>query len=300
MQKLSNLLLALIFLSSLFFFSCTRELKRQEEISRPFEISQIPTLSAGGMTEVKAPPSQVEVSTPSPELYPSTVGSANPKVAALIEEGREEMRAGRLNQAIAKFKEVLESEPQNAIALYNLGKSYRELGDTENAIKYSKMAVEADPEMLYVHQNLAYAYMSAGKVEEAMSEFEEELRRHPDEPHLAGIAVTLGNIYFERQLMEEAFDAAKKATLLDPKDPAGYILLGRVNFKNGAWDNAIKAFEEAVKLAPNNAEPRKLLADALWEAGRKEEARIRYGEAVALDPKLKQSIDPQRLPENSQ
>ena len=282
--------------------SCTRELTSGGEQSRgPFSVNQIPSgqLSAGETSQaVQGSGGGLESvrSTASPELIPDeTGGSTNPEVVTLMTEARAALTGGDYQTAIAKLTSVIELEPNNTRALYNLGYAYRQTGDKAKAIEFAQRAVESNPDQIYVHQGLGYAYMDNGQTEKAMAEFEEELRRHPDEPRLTGIALKLVDIYLQRGLSDEAFDAANRAVKLQPQNPAAQAALGRVQMQNGAYEQAVAAFNQAVALAPNSATYHKLLADALWEADRKEEARKAYGDAIRLDPAVAEQIPSDRL-----
>jgi Flp pilus assembly protein TadD len=198
--------------------------------------------------------------------------------------------------AIEKFKAVIEIEPQNTRALYNLGYCYRQLHQTENAVEYSRRAVESDPNQAYVHQNYGYALKDAGQIDEAIAQFEEELRLRPDDRNLAGIASVLAVMYMDRDLMDEAFDAANRAVTLAPEDPANHALLAQVQMKNKAYSQAIEALQKAVELAPTSGSYQKLLGDAFWEAGREDEARQAYARAIELDPAQRDQIDSARRP----
>jgi tetratricopeptide (TPR) repeat protein len=212
-----------------------------------------------------------------------------------MNQGRQAVLNRDFQAAIDAFMKVIAIEPNNVKALYNLGYSYRQTGDKDKAIEFSERAVQADPDQLYVHQNLGFAYEDADQMDKAMSEFEEELRRHPEDPNLAGIAAKLAQIYLDRDLLEEAFDAASRAVRLRPENPANHYVLARVHMRNKAYDQAIVSLEKALQLAPDSAYYRIHLGDALWEAGRKDEARKYYNEAIDIDPGVADQIDRSRL-----
>lgn len=282
--------------------SCTRELRPGgDKPIQPFSFNQIPSpqLSAGESTtdlQTSAGITDVPTSVLSKEIIPDDSPSPNAEVQALMDDGRAALKQNNINLAIEKFQKVIDIEPKNVKALYNLGLAYRMIGNKGKAVEYSLKAVEADPNQPYVHQNLGFAYEDSGEIEKAMLEFEEELKRWPEDKNLAEIAAKLAVLRIERGLLEEAFDAANHAIKLQPDKPSNYAILARVHLKNKAYDQAIEALQKAVDLAKDSGDYRKLLADALWEANRKEEAKKVYSEAIALNSDLVKTIDKERLP----
>ncbi len=279
--------------------ACSRELTSGDATpQQPFPFDRIPALgspdapeqlSAGeteSIVESEGPTEVVE----QPE--------EDPMIEGLLQSGRDALRQDNLPLAIEYFIEVIERDENNVAALYNCGRAYRLMGDNQKAIEYSRRAVEADTGRLYVHQNLGYAYEAAGDIDNAITEFEQELINHPDEPHLAGIADKLAQYYLQRGLHQEAFDAARRAVTLDPDQPSYHANLAAVHMSNGAYEQAVDSLEEAVVLAPDSALYRKLLGDALWGAGREDDARQEYASALTLDPDMADEIDPDRLPGN--
>jgi len=292
---MKKLTLILIPITLALLIGCTRELAPGGERPKtPFRFDRIPAVDSPGAQN----PDQLSTGGTEGPGIPGTTEPGNPSetdIQALYEGGRAALARGDLDLAIEYLSSVVEAEPKNVGALYNLGYAYRRKGDIDKAIEFSKRAVEADPKRLYVHQNLAFAYESKGEMDLAITEFEQELLNHPDEPKLAGVAEKLALIYLDRDLLEEAFDAANRSVKLEPEKASHYVVLSKVHLANGAIDQALAALEKAVSLDSENAEYRKLLGDALWDAGRREEARRSYNEAVTLDPKIADKIPPERL-----
>ena len=281
---------------------CSREMRSGGDRPwQPFQLDRIPQFS-GRQNAVAGQPS---AGSTEPIQYAGSAGTEgeeieveeDPVIAGLLQSGRDALGAENYETAIGYFNEVLEHEPDNTAALYNLGFAYRHTGDVGKAIEFARRAVEADPDRLFVHQNLGFAYEDQGDIGSAIGEFEQELINHPDEPRLAGVAERLALMYLDRGLKEEAFDAASRAVTLGPSQASHHATLSRVHMANGAYDQAASALEQAVVLAPDSAEYRKMLADAYWDAGRLDDARDAYRAAITLEPGLADEIDPERLPQ---
>ncbi len=295
----------LAILSILIISGCTRELTSGDERpQQPFNFDRIPALTGqpGDTSPVQLSNGETEPIDGTGETAVADTGDGpvdDPAIEALLNGGRNALIQGDLDLAIEYFESVIEQDENNIKALFNLGLTYRKKGDADKAVEFSLRAVEVDPDRLYVHQNLAFAYEAQGNEDGMIAELENELNRHPDEPSLSGIAVRLAAIYLERDLHQEAFDAAIRAVQLEPDAAFHHAMLADVHMHNAAYPQAIESYEKAVSLDPDFALHRKYLADALWAAGREDDARLEYGKALEMDPELADTIDPDRLPDNA-
>ncbi|MFH1675775.1 MAG: tetratricopeptide repeat protein, partial [bacterium] len=298
---------AIILISAaiLVFVGCTRELKDTDSrLQQPFSFNRVPALSAAPDSKTEGESGQVSSSkveileeNPGGELVTaeSEKQPEDPKITSLLDTGRAAILAGKMDDAIKAFNQVLEIDSKNTKALYNLGFIYRMKKDWFHAVDYSRRAVNSNPDQFLVHQNLAYALEGQGDIDGAINEFEEELRRHPKEKRLASMANRLATIYLSKGLTQEAFDAAHRAVELDPSQAANHATLAEVHFLNKAYTQAADSFRAALKLDPTSLSLKVRLADSLWESGSKDEARKLYEEAIAKDPSIKDQIDPERL-----
>jgi tetratricopeptide (TPR) repeat protein len=282
--------------------ACSRELTSGDERPmQPFPFDRIPALTEGGAISPVQPEGQLSAGGTEPVAQtPAASGeeeeaAEDPAIAGLLDGGRDALRSGQYDLAIEYFSAVLERDANNTAALYNLGYAYRQLGNPDKAVEYARRAVDSDPTRLYVHQGLGYAYEDQGNIDAAIAEFEQELLNHPDEPGLASVAERLAQIYLQRGLQQEAFDAAKRAVDLEPDVASHHATLAAAHMANHAYPQAVEALEKAVSLDPDTAKYHKSLGDALWEAGRHADAREQYEKAIELDPDLAAEIDQERL-----
>ncbi len=99
---------------------------------------------------------QEDVSTP----------EASKTVEAFIDGNREKL-LGNWDKAATKFKEVLEKDPRNAAAAYELARVYEALKDTDKALVAGKNAVEWDPINPWYKYYLADLYQKLDNDKEA-------------------------------------------------------------------------------------------------------------------------------------
>lgn len=88
----------------------------------------------------------------------------------LFEQGNTAQREGRYAEAEAIWRQILETNPDNAIAYNNLGVAYQKQGNLEAAITAYKKAIALDPDYTRAQNNLEEAERLL------------ELRRNPSSP----------------------------------------------------------------------------------------------------------------------
>lgn len=101
-------------------------------------------------------------------------------------------------------------------------------------------------------------------------------------------AIVLSMVYFDaspdRNRMDEALSAAKRAIELDDQDANSYFTIGRVHLARREYDLAIDALEYALELNPCLAVTYCGLGDSLAYEGRLDEAIEQFEMAIRLSP----------------
>jgi tetratricopeptide (TPR) repeat protein len=100
------------------------------------------------------------------------------------------MSQGRIDDAIAEFRESVRLAPRFVLARVSLGVALGTKGQMDAAIEQFRAAVRAGPNDLDAHYNLGVALMSKSRNDEALREFQDVLRIQPGYPRAeANIAV---------------------------------------------------------------------------------------------------------------
>ena len=84
--------------------------------------------------------------------------------------------------------------------------------------------------------------------------------------------------------LEKAFELAKEAVLIEPRDARGYGELGFVNLYRKDHDSSLSAFDTALKLNPNDTDILSNMADALSHSGQSLKAIELLNKALLLNP----------------
>ncbi|MDG2004654.1 MAG: hypothetical protein P8J20_15130 [Novosphingobium sp.] len=89
------------------------------------------------------------------------------QVKALIAEGRAELDAGKVNEAVGLFESALVRKPGSVTVLLNLAEATRENGLQGKALHYYREALKSDPRNLMAIAGEGAALAEKGAVEKA-------------------------------------------------------------------------------------------------------------------------------------
>ena len=157
------------------------------------------------------------------------------------------LSAGRKEEALDYFQNLIDEDPYNSKAWTNIGDVYRMMGQYEESIDPYEYALSIDPEDLWANMHLADIYYDLGRYKEAIDTLEEALRNGVE---TSMIHTTIGDCYYRLNDIQTAEVHFKKAIEINPMASGGYAGLGYVCSDLGNSRKAIKYFEKACQLEP--------------------------------------------------
>jgi tetratricopeptide (TPR) repeat protein len=156
-------------------------------------------------------------------------------------------KAGRLDEAEALYKEILETRPDIPEAYENLGYLYEQKKDWPAAQSAYDKALELRPDSTEIMTALAVIYQKSGQDEKA--------------------AELMGKVVVE-----------------NPEDAVAQFNRGGLLLNAGDTAGAIQAFEAALAADPELAEAHYYLGTVLVGEGRTDEARERLEQYLSMNP----------------
>ncbi|HVC60398.1 MAG TPA: tetratricopeptide repeat protein [Acetobacteraceae bacterium] len=223
--------------------------------------------------------------------------------------------AGRLGEAQALYRHILEQDPDHADSLHllglvttaqgdpeagaalirravaiapgrapyhnNLALSYRLLGRNEDAVCEYRTAVTLRPQSAEIHNNLATTLRDLGRHEEAVAHYRQAAEHAP---RIAAVWYNLANALGERGAPAEADACFRRAVALQPDFTNAHANYGRWLMTQVRWPEAESRLAEAARLDPGQAPTWSNLGIALQEQGRSQEAEACYRRALVLAP----------------
>ncbi len=251
--------------------NCRRPLKFLEH---RMPALNVPRTKFGGSTTGH---DQVTAATP-PDTATATAAS-DPQADFQI--ALEHHQAGRLAEAEAIYRRILDGNADHADGLQLLGALSLQLGRTDEAIELLRRAVAVNPNYAVAHSNLGVALQKRGEIEQAVSHWEKALALQPD---YAQAYCNLARALGEQGKTGLALACWERAVALQPHDVGALGDFAAALQRANRFGEAITHYERALALKPDHVEMHCGFADALRKAGRPSEAIARYQSALALAP----------------
>jgi tetratricopeptide (TPR) repeat protein len=184
------------------------------------------------------------------------------------------------------------SDDVRASAYYHatLGHLYAELAAQyggrgeylSKAIDNYKLAMKEDPGTAYLPGELADLYLQSGQVRTAISEFEEALKKNPDDLNVRRL---LARFYTARisqgqqqrlngEMLNAAIEQYGEIAKRAPEDGANWVMLGRLQKAASHSVEAEKAFQKALDLDASNEDALTGLAMVYSDQGQNDKASV--------------------------
>jgi tetratricopeptide (TPR) repeat protein len=202
-------------------------------------------------------------------------------IQALHAQALEHHRAGRLQQAVALYRQVLAQKPDLAEVHINLGSALQESGAVAEAIAQFERAIALKPDAAEAHYNLGNALALAGR--DPLPAYRAAVRAAPShgQAHF-----NLGVALEKAGKVQDAVTAYEAAAAVQPDFAAAHLNRGVLLFSAGELDGAIAAFDAALAARPGFAAALSNKGNALQAKGATDEAAAAYAAAIAADPRL--------------
>jgi protein O-GlcNAc transferase len=236
-------------------------------------------------------------------------------ITRLTNAGFAQHQAGRLEQAEALYRKVLEKDPDHAEALHllgliafqqekfasaivlieralpklsdmpeahlNLGNALREVGRLSDAAESYRRAIALDPDYGMAHSNLARTLNDQGLFEAGL----ESSRRAVElMPHFLGAQVNCAASLMGLRRFQESEILLRRAVQLAPDKAEAHLDLGEILAHLGRLDEAAASYRRALAINPDFAKAHLSLGNVFKTKGQLRKATACFGRAVALDP----------------
>lgn len=188
---------------------------------------------------------------------------------------------GRLGEAEALYRRVLEAEQDQPDALHYLGVLSHQLGKSDVAIEMIERSLELVPENAAAHNNLGNIYKELGRFEEARDKYERVIALRPDS---ADSYNNLATVFRVLEMFPEAERACRRAIDLDPKHADAHHNLGNALFKLNRQEDAAESYRRSIALKPDQGSAYHSLAAYLSHNGRFPEAAKVLREWLVYEP----------------
>jgi tetratricopeptide (TPR) repeat protein len=175
-------------------------------------------------------------------LHPAEAG----RVAAIHHElGLLEAERGRSAAALSHFKSALRADRGFVPAALALGDAQERAGDRRDAVRTWERAVEVAPAVPLLAR-LERVHRDEGRPTRMIALYRAACERAPDD---LALAVALGRVYLELEMLDQAADQFEKIEVRAPEAPAVHAFLASVFERRGQTPEAFDEYRWALRLA---------------------------------------------------
>ena len=168
-----------------------------------------------------------------------------PELEGLLVEGNKLFKAGKYQEALAKFQQIIKVFPDAYPIYINIGNCYFKMNQYDKAIEAYKKVLKKDPNYIRALIAIGNAYLNRGNTEEAMKWYGKVQMDKIDDPT---VLYNLGTIYYNNAKYDLALKYYKKCVELNPKDLDGLYQLGLTYTALMKFDKALEVFKKYLEL----------------------------------------------------
>ena len=160
------------------------------------------------------------------------------------ELGRIELGHANPGGALAHFRNAARTDRFFLPAALALGDAHETTGDHREALRVWERAAEVVP-ALPLLARLERAYRQDGRPSRMIALYRVAIERAPDD---LALAVALGRVFLELEMLDEAADQFEKVEVRAPNLPVIHALLGAVFERRGDTREAFEEYRRALQL----------------------------------------------------
>jgi len=204
--------------------------------------------------------------------------SQEDKLAEHKARGEQYMEDGQVSEAIIEYKNVLQIDPNDAEAHYELAKAYLIQNDLPKGFWELRETARLDPTNLDAKLQYGQLARAGGELEEALQQAEDVIAA---EPERAPAWVLKGQVLERMDRIEEAEEAYRKGVELDAEDTAPTFLYADFLVRRGRSDEAEPYFRSLTEMRPDYSTYTALGSFLARDPEREAEAEEALLEAIA-------------------
>jgi len=169
---------------------------------------------------------------------------------------------------------------------FELGISCLKQNDYRQAIKYFELVVQKNPKNIEAHYNLALAYKKSGMSEKSVLEFDRVVKLLNNPQNFEAKGIDINKLRQENRILHSNELASDKYELYSKvkSQENDYIDLGDMHFDNQQFETAIEYYNLALQINPYNDFTYFKIAKSYMDAGNYLQAEPYITRAVELTP----------------
>ncbi len=187
------------------------------------------------------------------------------------------------DDSIVLHKRLIDLDPYNYVAWYNLGYSYNAKGDHSEAADAFEYAYLINNQFEFAYRDCANACLKLHQYQRALDCYKEALEYvKPD----SDIMVNMGFCFEQLNDLSKAKSFYLKAAQLNPLNDNVYYRLGECYNKEEKWNSAIAAYEKALSIEDLKEEYYTALGKCYFQVNEFDLAEKFYSKATEIAPEI--------------
>jgi tetratricopeptide (TPR) repeat protein len=159
-------------------------------------------------------------------------------------------KSGQYDKAEQTFLLLTEISPKDLAAYHNtIVRMYDEAKLPDKAVESANRLVELDPNNAEAQFNLGYMQIKQKKFAEASNVFKKVIEL---DPGMEYAYLQLGYCYGQLKQFQNAVDVYKKLVEIMPKNTDAWMGIAIGYMQQKKWSPAVKPFEKVIELSPEN------------------------------------------------
>ena len=209
-------------------------------------------------------------------------GGAEERKEVYLEKAKLSLEAGDLDKARIELKNVLQIDPKDAKAYFQLGNIFEQTKDYKKAFRNYLKAVELAPENPEYQATIGtYHLMVGGDIDTAIEK--RDLILEKDSANINGLLLKAGILYKQNDVT-----GAKKITQdnfsMQPGHVHNSLFLSLLYISDKEYENSINVLNACIKENPRDRSLAKALANSYFIAGKNDLAEKEYKKILERKP----------------
>ncbi len=202
-------------------------------------------------------------------------------IVELLELARRFHQGGDLRNAERQYRQILDVDPSQAIAVANLGVILVATGRRQEGMICFQKSIALIPNVADTHYHLGNVHLSQGEVAEASRSFRQALALNPN---LGAAHTNLGLALAGQGQLCEAASCFLQAVRLEPQDANAHYNLGTALKDLDRPAQAVECFRQTLRCNPDHQDAHINLGNVLKTLGKPAEAEACYRQALRINP----------------
>lgn len=179
------------------------------------------------------------------------------------------------------YADLLQAEPEQAVALQGLATAYAQSGDFVVAIELFDRVLKLKPDYAEAHANRGNVLRCLARFTEALECYNRAIELKPNFPEVHN---NRGVVLRDLKRQDEALASHERAIEIKPDYANAWMNRGIVLREMGRYQEALSSYARVIELRPKDAQTFNYQGMVLYRLERYEEALASYAHAIELKP----------------